>query len=125
MLARPFPDVGAGRWLVSNDGGTEPIWSRDGTEIFYRNASNQMVAAQVVTGSTFRVVSRSVLFDAAPFRPGGFGRGYDVAPDGRRFIMIRTGAHPDAPRELILVQNFVEELKAAARGGTAPRPVDR
>jgi hypothetical protein len=39
-------------------------------------------------------------------------RGYDVTPDGRRFLMVQPKDRPaHKPRHMILVQNWVEELK--------------
>ena len=32
---RPFPDVDGGQWLVSTAGGTQPLWARNGEELFY------------------------------------------------------------------------------------------
>jgi hypothetical protein len=42
------------------------------------------------------------------------GRTYDIAPDGQRLLMIKDGSGADAaaaPRNLVLVLNWVEELK--------------
>ncbi len=41
------------------------------------------------------------------------GRSYDVSPNGERFLMIKAGGAGDdtPPAELILVQNWFEELK--------------
>jgi len=118
VYVRPFPDVSLGKWRVSDDGGTEPIWSRDGSEIFYRSGSNHILSATVTMEATFRVVEKRVLFDGSAFRRGGMGRSYDVAPDGTRFIMIQSGLPRDAPRELVLVHNLAGELTAAARSAT-------
>ena len=45
-------------------------------------------------------------------RSDNFGAGYDVLPDGR-FVMVR-GADPTAAREIVIVQNWFEELKRLA-----------
>ena len=60
VYVNSFPDPG-GRRQVSIDGGTEPVWSPDGTELFYRNGAALMAAA-VETTPDFRVRSREVLF---------------------------------------------------------------
>ena len=121
VYVRPFPDIRAGKWLVSSGGGTEPLWSHGGGEIFYRNGASEMAVASVATDPTFDVIGRKVLFDARKYRAGGMGRGYDIAPDDQHFVMIRTGERAEAPRDMVLVQNFVEEIKA--RSGD--RPQDR
>lgn len=111
VYVRPFPAVSEGKWLVSNAGGSEPIWSRDGNTIYYRAFSNHMIAAGVDLVPSFSVVHRLTLFDTGPFRPGGFGRSYDVSTDGQRFVMIRDGEGEKTP-EVVLVQNFMTELAA-------------
>lgn len=35
IYVQPFPDVNQGRWQVSTTGGSRPLWSRDGRELFY------------------------------------------------------------------------------------------
>ena len=107
----PFPNASDARWPVSTSGGGEPVWSRSGRELFYRNGQGDMVAVEVETEPTFSPERSTVLFSAVEF-----GRNvnnhpmYDVTPDGRRFIMIRQGGG-DVRGSLILVQNFFEELK--------------
>jgi len=42
------------------------------------------------------------------------GRTYEIAPDGKRFLMIKTGGSADetaVPTTLVVVQNWREELK--------------
>ena len=38
VYMRPFPNLEAGRWLVSTNGGTTPLWARSGEELFYGDA---------------------------------------------------------------------------------------
>jgi Tol biopolymer transport system component len=90
-------------WRVSLDGGTWPVWSRDGREIFFRQG-DWIMAADVTSSSEFRTAKPRQLFgDPA------LVYGFDVAPDGR-FLMIQQ--QPDSSAELVLVQNWFEELKA-------------
>ena len=69
-----------------------------------------MVAAAVQTEPVFSVGATSVLFSAQPYQANAVHRRYDVNPDGERFIFIRA-VDAGLQRELILVQNFLEELK--------------
>jgi hypothetical protein len=69
-----------------------------------------MVAVTVQPGSTFTATGQKVLFSAASFSFAGTYPTYDVAPDDRRFVMIRSVA-PSVETELVLVQNWAEELK--------------
>ncbi len=46
---------------------------------------------------------------------GSQGRTYDVSPDGRRFLMVKeAGADSDARPQIIVVQNWFEELRRLA-----------
>ena len=50
---RPFPDVAAGRCEVSTGGGTRPLWSRDGREMFYLDAGRRLTAVPVEPRASF------------------------------------------------------------------------
>ena len=89
VYVQPFPGPG-GKWLVSEGGGVNAIWSRDGQELFYRHR-DQIVRVDVETDPTFAIGKPVVLF-AGRYRRTG--RDYDVTPDGTRFIMMRS----DDPR---------------------------
>ena len=107
----PYPDVGAGRWQISIDGGVSPVWAHDGTELIYRNGDAMMRVA-VETDPAFVQGVPEVLFEGAYYY--GTGRSYDVAPDGR-FLMLKAGAEGDAPppsTQIEVVVNWFEELKA-------------
>ena len=80
-----FPDLGD-RVQVSTDGGTSPLWSADGAELYYR-AGRAVIAVPVETGATFTAGRPETLFDG-PYLDG-LARNYDLAPDGR-FLMIKS-----------------------------------
>jgi WD40-like Beta Propeller Repeat len=61
VYVQPFP-AGGSKTLVSVDGGTEPVWSGNGRELFYRNGDHMMTAA-VTTQPVFRVSKPELLFD--------------------------------------------------------------
>jgi len=107
----PFPNAAAAKWVVSASGGTEPLWSRGGRDLFFRNGQGEMVAVRVGTEPTFSAGPTSVLFPVTEYLADFRHRQYDVSPDDQRFIMLRP-VGGDAGRELILVQNFFEELRA-------------
>ncbi len=106
----PYPGPGAPTRLSPN-GGLEPVWSRDGRELFYLEG-NKMMAVAVETEPAFRFDPAEELFDE-PYCHGN-SPSYDVASDGR-FAMIHLEAAAttgiDAPQEVIFVQNWFEELK--------------
>ncbi|HEY9441947.1 MAG TPA: hypothetical protein VIQ25_01785, partial [Gemmatimonadales bacterium] len=110
VYVRPFPDVGSAKWQVSLSGGFTPMWAHSGKELFYLDDSRALVAVTVQLGTTFTFTGQKVLFPAATYSFGGSYPTYDVAPDDSRFVMIRSVA-PSAETELVLIQNWAEELK--------------
>jgi serine/threonine-protein kinase len=112
VYVRPFPATGTTKWQVSPDGGDEPLWSRSGQELFYKHRG-ELLAAAVLPGATFALGKQQVLFSIAGYENYVGSRMYDVTPDGRRFVMVRSAARPRA--ELIVVENVFEELKAKVR----------
>ena len=71
-----------------------------------------MMSVRVETEPVFRAGTPEVLFEGAYLRGGGVT--YDLSPDGQRFLMVKSGSaagDETAPAELILVQNWFEELK--------------
>ena len=86
LFVTPFPGGGP-RWPISRDGAREAVWSRDGTELFFRQR-NQMMSIRVKAGDSFDWEPPRTLFTGAYFAQGGPGNvQYDVAADGR-FLMI-------------------------------------
>jgi len=109
----PFPDPQGAKWQVSTNGGFEPLWSRDGREIFYVTPSRDLMAAEVSTSGAFSVGARRVLFNVGAYRRHFTHRAYDVLPDNQRFVMIRD-VGPLAG-ELVMVDNWTSELVARLR----------
>jgi eukaryotic-like serine/threonine-protein kinase len=110
----PFPNTATAKWAVSTHGGTEPLWSHSGKELFYRDVAGNLIAVKVRSTPTFSPGRSTVLFPAAAYFSWANGAQYAVAPDDRRFIMIRRVAG-SAPEELVVVDNWFEELKAKSR----------
>src|SRR5262245_63185630 len=54
VYVRPFPETSNARYQISVNGGTEPGWSRDGSELFYFDAASYMVAVPVIRGLSFQ-----------------------------------------------------------------------
>jgi serine/threonine-protein kinase len=112
IYVRPFPEVDGGRWQVSTGGGAGPLWARSGRELFYWVGPGRMMAAPIQPGPTFVAANPRVVFEGRYV--GGFGRNYDVSPDGQRFLMIKDARPADeraAPQQLVVVLNWLEELK--------------
>ena len=100
-----FPDLGDRR-QISTGGGTVPVWSPGGTELFYRRPGDgAMMVVRATTEPSFTPEPPEVMFE------GQYGRSYDVAPDGRRFLMAkRPEDETSASSQIILVQNWTQEL---------------
>jgi Tol biopolymer transport system component len=107
-------DNPARRVRVSVQGGTEPVWRRDGGELFFRSGS-RMMAADVGTRPAVYAKPPRQLFEAA-FHPGSAGSpGYDVSSDGTRFLMLRPAASDTERRELRVALGWGEGLKRQGR----------
>ena len=106
VFVRPFPNVADTKYQVSTGQGFLPRWAHSGRELFYLSGSSEMVAVEVLPGPAFAMGERRVLFQISQSFVG-----YDVAPDDQRFVVIqeRTGGETS---ELIVVENWLEELKA-------------
>ena len=115
IYVRPFPNVESGRWQVSTSGGRTPVWARSGDELFYVAPDGTIQGVRVDGASTWRsstpttVVQGDYVLPAEALR----GRTFDIAPDGRRFLMIKAGGGDAArdPNRLIVVEHWFEELQ--------------
>jgi Tol biopolymer transport system component len=124
VYVQPYPGPGP-RQLVSIDGGTGPAWSRDGHELFYTSTQTvggqavptRMMAVAVGMKAPFSASAPRMLFQGTYGATAGI-RSYDVSTDGRRFLMVTQKERaPVKVTTMILVQNWVEELKARVPGG--------
>ena len=114
VYVNPFPDVGGGTWKVSTQGGTNPVWSPDGSELFYVSRTAMMVAP-ITTSTSFDAGNSEVVFDWR-YDSNSFGRFFNLSLDGTRFLVTepsgeQTDDGPAAPLDLVLVLNWTEELK--------------
>ena len=117
VYVQPFPGPG-GKWMISTDGGNEPVWSRDGRELFYRSGG-KILAVTIATTPAFAAGLPRMLFEGA-YEPTGTGTsGFDVSPDGRRFLMIQPTA-PELPATQVnVVINWFGELHQRVPVGQA------
>jgi serine/threonine-protein kinase len=120
IFVRPFPNVDDGKVQVSTQGGIAPMWAHSGRELFFLDDENVMVSASVEIEPTFRVLSLDPLFPMPPLARINTSSGpYDVSSDDQRFLIGRRAiadAQTASEPQLILVQNWYEELRARMGG---------
>ncbi len=102
-----FPDA-KGRLLASSDGGTEPRWSPDGAELYYR-VLDRLMAVPILSGEPFDLGEPVELFRGSFARDPFGNANYDVAPDGKRFLMVP--GPPSTQNSLMVVLNWTAELE--------------
>jgi serine/threonine-protein kinase len=110
----PFPTTGSARWAVSTRGGIMPLWSNRVNELFYVDLAGTLVSVVVKTTPTFSVTRSVPLFSMRGFRVDALSPQFAISPDGSRFLMIRPHSLP-APDQLVIVENWFEELRARTR----------
>ena len=103
----PFP-AGEPRRQVSIEGGTQPRWHPEGGELFYRDGYKVMSVTTRTEGG-LTLGQPKLLFESNSYVASEWS--YDVAADGERFVMIDTSESAKPPTELVIVQNWAEELK--------------
>ena len=90
VFVTAFPS-GEGKWQISSDGGTEPVWSPSGRELFYRDGDRVMVVP-IETSPTFRHGKPRLLFEGRYLHCCAGLPEYAVAADGKSFLMLRGDA---------------------------------
>jgi eukaryotic-like serine/threonine-protein kinase len=117
VYVRAFPGPGP-VVQVSSDGGTDPVWRRDGRELFHRNGDS-MIVVPVTAAASFSAGRPQQLWKGSYSHgmgsscgaPGLTSSNYDVTPDGQRFLMVRDeDVEKEAAREFIVVQGWGSEL---------------
>jgi hypothetical protein len=110
VYIRAFPSS-AGKWQVSNQGGTFARWRGDGKELFYISSNNKMTAAGVRTSATsIETDTPRELFPVSA--PGPLGYPYDVTADGQRFLVLdAAGTAQGSAAPLTVVTNWQAGLQ--------------
>lgn len=114
VYLRPFPNAADAKYQVSTRGGVAPLWSRDGRELFYVNAAREMVVLTVTGGATPVLGESRTLFrldDDLYLVAREYYTPFDIAPDGRRFIMAQRYVDPaQGGSRLLMTLNWFGEL---------------
>jgi Tol biopolymer transport system component len=109
---RSFPNADDFRTQISVDAGDAPVWSDDGTTLFYaegRGAERRMTAVTTSMGSTFSVRARRDLFSLSPYFVTFAASAFDYRDVDQTFVLIRRD-ESEAQRGLVFVQNFHSDL---------------
>ena len=115
VYVRPFPDIaGGGKWQVSSGGGTLPVWSHDGKNLFFETEDNRiMVASYTANGVSFSSGKPRLWSDKQLAMPSTT-QNYDLAPDGTRIeALVATPASEVNQRSIhvTFLLNFFDELR--------------
>ena len=118
VYVEPFPPTGARR-RISQGGGLWPMWSRAGTELYYRPVSTSMditlKVVDIVTEPDFAFSNERTL-PLERFVVVGYYRDYDITPDGKKLLMVfpepATASSAPPPQRIHVVLNWFEEVKA-------------
>jgi serine/threonine-protein kinase len=113
IYVRPFPGPGPKR-QVSTDGGSFPHWSRDGKEIFYWQVAQtgRLMRVSVEGGAELRIGKPQALFQV----PVPMVDALAIMPDGQRFVMVKPELEEEEPLQIVVIPNFLEEMKARLAG---------
>jgi serine/threonine-protein kinase len=118
VYVRPAAGDAGGKWLISTGAGFSPRWASGGRELFYGATGGKIMVVAVEPGPAFRPGTPKELFTYASFVAAGSG-GYDVSADGKRFLMIASGAgeQASAAPEIHFVLEWFEEVRRRVRAG--------
>jgi serine/threonine-protein kinase len=117
IYVAPFPGPGA-RHQVSTAGGTEPLWSRDGHELYFQSGA-QLMAVTVAPGAAFSASTPRLVHEGRFFKTINGNTSWSITADGKRFLRIQNVDPERAITQLELVLNWFSELKQrGSTGGT-------
>jgi serine/threonine-protein kinase len=105
VYVEPFPPTGE-RWMISSEGGQEPVWSSSGDDVYFRYG-NKLMAVTVKTEPTFTTGSARVIVEGNFASTPGYS--YDIHPGGDRFLLFQR--HEYHPVQLHSIENWFEELR--------------
>ena len=106
-----YPPKGSRRWRVSTGGGTHPRWSRDSRELFFADRAGLMsVPVGASLGGAPAVMAARAWTKTASAAEDVVD--YDVAPDGRRFLILLSKRSASAAPALIVVRHWLDEVTA-------------
>jgi serine/threonine-protein kinase len=106
VFVRPFPGPGA-RVQISSGGGTEPVWSRDGRRMYYRNGQ-KVIETDITPGAMISVGARRPVFSLTTLASTRGSASYDISPDGQQIIF---GQPTGSEAKLVVIVNWFTEVR--------------
>jgi dipeptidyl aminopeptidase/acylaminoacyl peptidase len=118
MPFSPQAPARGGKWQMSNGGGTGPRWSQNGRELFYQGLDRRVqVASYTVKGDSF-VAEKPHFFSEKRLADPGFYSSFDVAPDGKRVLVLLDADDAKPETHLRVLLNVDSELRRRTTGGS-------
>jgi serine/threonine-protein kinase len=110
VYVRTYPDL-KGKWQISTNGGLYPIWSPKGNEIFFMSGTGKMMAVPLQKHPSFSPGTPKEFFDAARmYSPNSPLANFDIAPDGTKFLFVRSAHHVTEIVSFNIILNWTSEL---------------
>jgi Tol biopolymer transport system component len=109
VYVQSFPDPALGRWKLSSNGASEPVWTRGGREVVFRQRDTVMAVA--VNPARKEIGTPTVLF-GGPYvfhTAWDEGRSFDVSSDGETFVLLHEP--PGHRRRIVVTLNWLAELE--------------
>jgi serine/threonine protein kinase/Tol biopolymer transport system component len=107
VYVKPYPEL-SGAWAISINGGEEPIWSRDGKSLYYRNGDTWL-EVPISFDPNFSMGTPRVALEGPYINVPG--RSYDLSADGSKFLVILDEGTEEFSRHVEVVLNWFDELE--------------
>jgi Tol biopolymer transport system component len=117
VYVMPFGN-GSAKWQISTNGTSGgPVWERDGKQLFYPESRNIM-GVDIATQPTFHASTPRVILPAKAMGnlPSG-PLGFNVSPDGQRFLIRQQSNEGAQSTEINVILNWSEELRRRSASG--------
>ncbi len=116
VYVRPFPGPG-GKWQISSGGGTLPIWSHSGRELFFESPDSHIIVTDYDGEKESFVSGKPRLWSNQQLRDISGVLNYDLAPDGKRFAIfpeLKASIEEKGSIHVSFLENFFDELRRRA-----------
>jgi Tol biopolymer transport system component len=120
LYVRPFPGPG-GKSQISIDGGSHPIWSRDGRQLFFLTPDGRIMVVDYIAGHDSFSPGKPRVWSQKTMPSLGGNYPYDLAPDGKRFaVVMNLGTAEEqvgSTDSVTVLLNFFDELRRKVPAG--------